>query len=365
LAYLLLNILEVISWIQKGPPAIEDGIINSGADLNKLNKTGYWLLCLFGICLLWTMQPAALDMTVEMTAGYDNNVTHSHDATGSGFGAYRISLEQPFLSQIKWLDGSVFTDVSYQDYFRADDNYQFKAGGFLGCSLADGRILPNLMYEAKFYRDDEAEWDEMDEHRLAGQLEWLVNARFTIGIQQAWVWQAYCNPVEIPCCGHSSLAEPQCTMSQNCHAGSGNPSGYGNMTGKQQESISRDDRLNQSSLKLTAYLSPDLEADMSLAHSRLSSSVETESYRENSISLSMEWFPDDLWKMSAMTSWKDADYSGSPDRSDSILTLGLSISRLIHPYEVFVHAEWLDNDSSLDAESYHQMVTQCGISLLF
>ena len=333
--------------------------------MNKLNKKRYWLLCLSGICLLWTMQAAALDMAFEVAAGYDDNVTRSHDASGSGFGAYKISLGQPFLSKIKWLDGDAFMDVSYQDYFRVSDNYQLKTGGLLACSLADGRVLPSLMYEAKFYRDDEVEWDEMDEHRLEGQLEWLMSGRFTINIQQAWAWQSYCHPVEVQSCGRSSLTKPQCAMSQGGHAGGGNPSGHGNMTGKKQEIISRDDRLSQSGFRLTAYLSPNLEADVSLAHARLSSSVETESYRENSISLSMRWFPDDSWKISAMTSWKDADYPGSPDRSDTGLALNLGVSCFINKYEIFVHAEWLDNDSSLDAESYRQVVTQCGVSLLF
>ena len=346
-----------------------------------------------GISLFWTMQAAALDMTLEAAAGYDDNVTSSRDAAGSGFGAYRISLGQPFFSGTQWIGVDAFIDVSYQDYFQADDNYQFKAGGLVSGSLAGGRILPGLMYEAKFYRDDEAEWDETNEHRLKGQLEWLMSGRFTLGIRQAWTWQEYCNPVEI--LQQASASDPQHPMltcrrveyeTPHSHHGNmkhenmkhgnmkhenmkhGNMKHENMMEENQQQTISRDDRLSQSSFKITAYLSPDLEADVSLTHNRLSSSIKAESYRENSISFSVGWFPDDLWKISAMTSWKDAEYdftSESPDRSDTIRAVSVGISRFINKYELFVHAEWLDNDSSLEKESYHQMVTQCGVSLSF
>ncbi len=306
---------------------------------------------------------AASDMSVELDAGYDDNVSLSSTAEGSAFGSYRIKFYHQLFPDLPSADCDIFIDVSYQDYFRLGDNYELRPGISLTFPLSDGRIVPGIMSEALIYRDDFTEEDDRNEIMAGVQLEWLTTARVSLGFRQTWTWLDYTEPVilqtDIP-----SLRPGK---------GWGMPGGphhhhQEDDDTQEQTSSSRDDHLRSTGIRGTLFLTPAIQTHISLEHNRLDSSVETESYRQNSGMLSLLWEPSDLWEISATTFWKRAEYDQdieNTDRTDTTYDVGLGISYFINNLELFFHVEQTENDSPLDIESYCQTVTQCGLIFSF
>ncbi|OQY60493.1 MAG: hypothetical protein B6245_01145 [Desulfobacteraceae bacterium 4572_88] len=311
---------------------------------------------------------AYADISIQVISGYDDNVSMTSDKKGSGFASYRIRLARDFFSACPSADANVFVDGTYHDYLRVGNNYQLRTGASLNFSLADGRILPGIISEASVYRDDFLEEDDRNEISAGGQIDWLASARLTLTARYTMTWSDYRNELVF----YGEYADNSSDQSGH-HGAGGQHHGAGGqrqyaMAGTQSEEAYRDDRFDSGVLQATAYLTPVLQASMSAEHNRRHSSVGTESYRQNCLSLSLLWSIGGSWELSAMSFWKRADYHDTPAgmyRKDTRYGVGLGISFFIKNAELFLNAEWTENDSALDSESYFRTVTQCGFMWAF
>ena len=293
------------------------------------------------------MQAAAMDTAVEFAVGYDDNVTLSPISKNSAFARYQADLAANFLTDAAPTDFKGYMGARYQDYFSAGDNYYVYAGGTVARPLAEGRLVPELYYEGTVFHDDELPEDSMSAHCLGGRLEWFPQARLIIGLQQSWCRQDYQNK-------------------ENPEVPDG-PNGRKRQT-DQEQSKSRDDRLSSTGLMLRYSFSPQTDAEILFTHDRASSSIERESYSENGLALSLFWTPLDHWLFSGSVGWGKADYDRSPQgvtRRDKTTRFGFEAARMINQYKLFFRLDHTDNDSSIAAETYKNMVTQCGVSCFF
>ncbi len=221
--------------------------------------------------------------------------------------------------------------------------------------MAKGRWQPNIFSEAAIYRDNFISEDERDEIITGGAVEWLATGRLSFIFRQSWNWNDYKALVILYTGSHTSE--------------SGKGMGWGNGYGgenQHQQSFSRDDRISSSELEGRFFLSPTIETSLSAEYSYLNSSVETESYLQNGLYFSFLWKPHDMWEISAKSFWKDTDYDDPTlDRTDKTCFISLGISYFIRNFEIFFQIEHTENDSSLETETYNQMVTQCGFLFSF
>ena len=144
--------------------------------------------------LLFLMAPhsQAVDLTAELTAGYDSNPALIDPAEGSGFSAYAFRAGQP-LALTEGLDLDLSVEGRYQDYWSVEDNYRVQADGALSVVLANGRFLPALVGEVAAYRDALIEADERNEAMVGFRADWVMSKRATLGFEQSCRWLSYMN----------------------------------------------------------------------------------------------------------------------------------------------------------------------------
>lgn len=297
-----------------------------------------------------------VDASMEAAIGYDDNAAEVSDGDGSGFGEYRLRLTQLFLRETKWIDGDVFLEGSYTQYFDLDDNYRISAGGNLAFSTWRDRLRPGLFAEALAYRDDLVAEDEQDRYRVGGGLEWIADARLTLALRGSWAWADYLNAVSRP---GERMVPPG--MGMGFQGGRPDPPG-------REESFSRDDTIGMIEAGATLYPTPDIQADLWVRGGRVDSSAEFESYRENGISAWTQWMPGEAWRVFVAGSWARFDYDKSPggtDRKDDLYTINLGIRRFIGDFEIFAQFNRTENDSPVDGEGFVKTVTQCGVAYSF
>lgn len=288
-------------------------------------------LLLVSLSFILITGAAASDMSVELAAGYDDNVSLSSTAEGSAFGSYQIKFYHQFLPDLLSADCDIFIDGSYQDYFSMGDNYELRPGISLTFPLSNGRLVPGIMAEVLIYRDDFIKEDDRDEIMAGVQLEWLTTARVSLGFHHIWAWLDYTEPVILQTVRPSSGPGKGRGMP-------GGPHHQEHDDTHQHTSSSRDDHLRSTGIQGMLFFTPEIQGHISLEYNRLDSSIETESYRQNSGILSLLWAPGDLWEISATTFWKRAKYDQdieNTDRTDTICNAGLGISCFIDKFEFF------------------------------
>ena len=316
-----------------------------------LANTFIKILLLFVILLASERQLMATEASVGLSIGYDDNIGHTHEPAGSGFNRYFLILSHSFFPDSYITNWEGYIGCEYQDYFKAENNYQVYAGTSLNFPFAGGRFLPEVIYEGMIFKDNEQPEDSMNQLSLKGRFGWIPAPRLTVVIQQTFFYQNYSDMEEIKTDGVFG--------------------GYGKMGGQQhyqQQMYSRDDHLSSSDFLFTFHFSPDIDAGLMFSHGRRSSSIEKESYTENGLIFSLIWTHYGIWEISSTIGWRKADYDYDLDdieRRDTTWDIGAGISRFIDKYELFMRIDWEDNDSSLEEELYSNMVTQCGISFSF
>jgi len=335
--------------------------------LEQVKNAIVCLVPLIALSLISAVRGEALDTSIELAAGYDDNVTSASAETGSGFTFYRTELAQQFFSDHPSIDSSIFVEGAYRDYFRVSDRYELKAGLSFDFSLMNGRLVPGLISEGLIYRDEFMEEDDCDEIMVGGRIKWSFSERVTLEVRQDWYWTDYSEPVVI----EHDPGPPDPGPGPGPGPGPMDPGHHGRMADDPpslQETVDLNERIRSTGVQLVVYLTPSVQADLLAEYDRMTSSIDADEYSENSLSLSLLWTPSDLWEISAMTGWEDIDYDHDPDNIDQTETAynaNLRISRFIEPFELFFKVEWTENDSPFDDGSYRQTVTQCGVILSF
>jgi hypothetical protein len=338
-------------------------------------------LCVFVTALC----AEAMDLTAELTAGYDSNPSLIDPSEGSGFSVYALRAGQPFtLTDDLGLDLSV--DGRYQDYWSVGDNYRIQADGSVTYILAHGRFLPALMGEVAAYRDALIEADERNEAMVGVRADWIISKRATLGFEQTCRWLSYRNWA-LPFSGKGQgrrdgkggkrekggghFAEGlQAEKGRGLSQRGPDPSA-GGKSPLDTLYPPRDNRLLSTTLNLEIFLLSSLTGRVYAAYGDLNASLDMESCRELQGGVALSWLPAAEWLVEVEAAWFRTDYHKVPlnmtcvRETNNVWSAGIQISRFWRGFEFFGQAGWKSGDAPLDYESYTQTVIQCGLSYSF
>jgi hypothetical protein len=356
----------------------------------KTTRTVYLIILMMGIPGIFNpgifraRPAAAFEFTLQAAGGYDDNVTLTDDASGSGFGLYRLGLSRRIYKSGDGLTSRLYLDGTYQDYSRFSDNYAIRAGGATDWYFLD-LLRPGVYYEAMFYRDREFKYDDLNEFLLGGRLEWLAAAAWTIDADQSFAFQdGKIQGLDIvtdgdtfqPGRGHHGMGGGAGGGRGGAGTGGSGMTGAGGATGM-GTSASGDGFLSRSSAGITAHPAASLDAGVRLMLNRRWASGDGDAYWEHGLSLFSFWRPEiprfgDRFQMRPrlrmVLEYRKADYldgSVDPDRDDAIWFAALGLVLPIDPLELYAEGRWVDVDSSSAEESYRKGVIQCGLSWYF
>lgn len=296
-----------------------------------------------------------LETSIQISSGFDSNASRRENSESSFFAHYDLSLEHSFFHSQNPVDLNGYFQGFYQDYFQLKDNYGVKVGGSIGVPLKNGLVLPRIIGEGFIFRDDLVKEDEKNEWMIGGDLRWHMSGRLTLDIHQTWTWIDYRLPFIMV---HQ--------MSPQRHGRKEMVSLIERPRGVQE--IEQNDVLCSSSIDTIFYLTPALNTKISAGYGTLDSSVKTESYTITSFGFSANWSINDNWGVEGGFSWmfKSFDHIASMyDREDTIWTGWTRMSYQFSFVEMFIRGDWIYNASTLDQETYHRVITQCGIEFSF
>jgi hypothetical protein len=306
--------------------------------------------------------------TIGISAGYDNNVSLSSESKGSSFISYRSKLDFRLFPKNPTSELGIFAEGMYREYLSLEDNYRLRGGGYLTWQMAGGRLIPGIFGDISAYRDKLNPADEKDGFTVGAKVDWIVSARLTLGIQQAWTYQNYDNPSNIYAhrdtspqmrlrAAQAPIVQPFAPVVPYIPPTLLSPV-------FPEEETQRNEWLRSTSIRGTLYFMSDLKGEVSVEYVRSDFSVYQESYAEKGASFSLIWTPNKSWEISPLIYVKQFDYNAAPDgikRDDTERGIGLNISYFFKAFEVFVSMNLTDNNSELDTETYQRTVTQCGI----
>lgn len=314
----------------------------------------------------------AFEGEMELTSGYDDNVTESPDAKGFGFTGGRFEGVQQLLNETAPVNAAIGMEGAYRQYFSSDRRYQASAFARMDGKLWRDRLYPVLKLSGGIYRNENIPEDDADWLEAKLHVDALVNARFTLGAEGIYARFDYKNPISslhfrlMTDAGGTESAELDSLFSSESGALSHSASA------KQFEmKQSQDSRVDQSLISRligSVFMGPQTTLSIILESGQNRSTVRQKTYELNGISTGFSWKPEPKWQADFLLSYQEADYSSapnSPNRIDDICGGGLKISRFAGRFELFFQMDWLKNNSSVETESYTKRVTQCGVIYLF
>jgi hypothetical protein len=316
------------------------------------------LLLAAGYVLIGSASAPAMETTLEVVAGYDDNAAEISDTEGSAMARYLARLRLPVSAESSGVDLDAYLEALYCQYFSLDDNQQVRAGAELSTPWWRSRIGAALFAEAALYRDDLVTEDEHNTLIVGGELQWLADARLTVFFQQTFGKTDYLNRVSLP--GQRAYA---------MRRGSGNGyGGQGQTVETEQTFLSRDDTLWTSEMTATYALSSEIEVALSFLYRSVDSSDAWESYGELGGSSQVTWYSPGFMEVSAYGYWSKRDYDNTPDgdeRRDDVYGFALETSRSMGPFELLARFDGAVNDSPVAGEDYRKTVVLCGVSYTF
>ncbi|RJP82042.1 MAG: hypothetical protein C4522_04835 [Desulfobacteraceae bacterium] len=297
------------------------------------------------VLILLSSTSCALETVIGVNAGYDSNVNAAPEESGSSFTAGHIHLNHPISHEKAFGKTTLYLNSFYQHYSRFEDNMSVNAGAYYSCFPGSDRLMALALVEAGIYRDKEDAADELNQLKTGGQLKFFYNGKTTFQLAQFFHWNHYLEPAE--------YAVP---------TGSGN----GNTdTGFLIQSETRNDCYMSSDMGVAIQLHPLFNMTVAGLYNRLYSSIQTEAYDGFGGSVYCRFSPDSSWGIATEALlWKN-DFDDSQDRTDIFRSVNILINLFIDRYELFIRSDFMDNDSSLDNETYKRLVTRCGVSVFF
>jgi len=152
-------------------------------------------------------------------------------------------------------------------------------------------------------------------------------------------------------------------------AGAGAAAGTGpDLAGLTAVRTSRNDHLATGDVLCELFLSPAVYGMISAGYARLHSTDSFETCRQLHAGAYLSWDMTDRWRLQLEAELRRAAYDESPlrvQRTDHRFSASGQVSRFIGPGELYGKIGWLKNNSKVNDEFYHQMVTQCGYCWYF
>jgi len=131
---------------------------------------------------------------------------------------------------------------------------------------------------------------------------------------------------------------------------------------------SRNDHLVSGNVVCDLFLTPAVNGGITAGYARLHSNDSFETYRQLQANVWISWDLAPEWRLRLDSGLCRTAYDQSPlskQRTDKTYSAGAQLSRFFGSVEVYGKISWLKNNSIINSEFYHQMVTQCGFSLHF
>lgn len=332
--------------------------------ISKISK-----IMLMGILLFHISTAMALETTLEGSLGYDDNPAFSPDGDGSGFAGYRARLNRLLFPELAWINGDIFVEGNYNDYFDLDDNYGGTLGLSLGFPFQEGRFQLGLFGEGAIYRDDLNPEDERDTLLAGAGLEWLAGAQLTLGLRGSAAWLDYREDISeetpdlMPEQGQVPGGGPHHGGLNRGPAGPRGPVSLPGSVPLSGHTTTREDRRYSTEAYAAIYISPTVQVDLIGTHVFGDSTIDAGSYDENRGGISLSWSPLPEWNLYGSLRVWDTDYDGGGDESGWSGTGG--ISYWWKSAEIYLRLFREENDSDLPEEDYERMVSQCGLRWYF
>jgi hypothetical protein len=300
----------------------------------------------------------ALETTLGVAAGYDDNPAEVSQGDGTGLARYEVQLSQPLLNPSSAASLDIFVDAVYSQYFSFGDNCSLRAGGSYYPDYWFERIGAGVFVEGTLYRDDLMPEDEYDSLLVGGELEWLVDARLTLILQPTFSRVDYRNEVSLP--GQRTVSS---SKGQGRGAGGSQPD-----TQTEWTRYSRSDTIWSAEMTATYSLSPDIQTDVAILYRDLNATDAVDSFRETGAALTLFWYYSEFGELYVSGYGSKLDFDAALDggtRSDDLYGVGLGVSRWWGPLEMFGTYDRTVNDSPITGEDYKKSVVICGVSYSF
>lgn len=288
----------------------------------------------------------------ELTAGYDSNPAQSHAGSALAFAeiavaaAHRIHLDESGLT--------LGASGAFRDYAADNDSTRLTLSADWSRETAQGVGLLTLAVAGTLYRDALVPADERDEAALTLGYDHAPTARDTFGLLIETRRLDYLN-ASLPWSGRPG---------SNRYGRVPNRPERGNAVA----AMLRDDWLSSLGFDATHHWSPRFATVFSLAAARCDSTVALESYARRRAALLIRVEPAAKWRLELGIEWARNRYDQAPqqqERDDLQRAAHLSLRRAFGRCEWFCGLDWLDNDSTLRAQSFRQQVTACGLAWSF
>jgi hypothetical protein len=290
----------------------------------------------------------ALDMTIGIGAGYDDNVNATPDESGSAFAACRLYLSHQFLHETAYGKSHLYLDGFCKQYVEFDNNISMNAGADYSCYPGDKRFMVSGLIGVGMYRDNEDAHDEFDQMKAGGKVTYFYTGATRFEFFQLCYWNQYLEP-DYEISGYS------------LNPGSGT---NGTVSTPIYTLEDRRDVYLLSELGMHHQLHPMFGITLFALYGRLFSTITTENYYGNGGFFSCRLSPSPSWGVSVETSiWKNNFDDNS--RTDSYSASGLVMNMFFDRYELFFRTDFIRNDSTLDWETYQRLIMQCGVSIFF
>ncbi len=342
----------------------------------RLKAIRHIIVFLMAGCLLLCSNASALETSVKLEGGYDDNVAKIPAGEGSGLAKVSTQFEQVVFKGPTGSRLDLFLDAMYCDYTKVSDNYRVQAGTEFYSGLWHDRFRTGVFVQAEAYRDEYVAEDEYNMLLAGGELQWLANARVTLSLRESFSRVDYRNGVSLP---------GQRAFTIGMGKGPGSPmnsptNGNGSMNGSTNSPtnttvetdlvtlLPRNDTLWTSEMAVNWIISPDLQADLSAIFRNANSSDSYETFREEGGSGKLSWFCSQSMEIFANGYWSTLDYDISPeggDRRDDVYGFGLGGSRTVGNIKFQIQFDRSVIESPISGVGYKKSVVLCGISYTF
>ncbi len=311
----------------------------------------FWMILILSLSA--SAQGADWDATLDTGAGLDDNVARSSSGNASAFLMLGGEGAVQFQSGSKTpLMTSAYLFGRYQDFLDGQESHYMGIGTDITGTLMEGTLIPGLTMEGSQVRNGERPDENRNAFRLSGTLRWLAGARLSLAVSEDWSRRFY----------EEALSTNSAPTRNEVSRGKGK-----NGNSRSQDDDRRDD-LMLTELIVTFHLTPRWVAELTGTYSHNDSTVRLESYDERGANLMLSWSLSAQWKFFIDGGWWRADYDTLgkwPSRRDDRFRAILGGTRGFSSWEIYVDTIYENIDSTWARQTYHSMVTQCGVRWYF
>lgn len=303
-----------------------------------------FVLIVIGIGLLEPVY--ALTASVDVSAGYSDNVLASSDNKSSGYSQYRIDVDQT-LSENDNCSYGLYVAGRYRDYFRFTNQWQATVGTSSWNRLLDGKLHSYNFIEVSAFRDDLIPEDDNDIVSVGSQWRWFFDDKMSASVKADYQFSDY----------RIKVVDRQQLFLNGSGSGKKNKGSSGRDAGADIEQ--RTDHLWRVVMNGKYLFSADLSSELAVIVSHNDSSLDSEAY--DAIGVKNRWLYYLLNDVSLVLAgshvWRDYDaFSEREFILNSELTWQYSES-----YVVYLRCDKRWNDSPINHDSYSELVSECGL----